>query len=312
MIVGSIRSGLVEAVHPVAAIAVDRDGRILASTGDVTGREFFLRSAIKPVQAAVTERHGADLGLEQLAVAASSHRGLPIHIAYVEQMLGEVGLSTGNLRCPPDRPSDAASDRLWAAAGRSEPESVFHNCSGKHAAMLRACLASGWSLEYEGLDHPLQQAVIAMAEAFAGRTVTPTGVDGCGVPTLRSDVVGLARTFACIAVDPEMSRVRAATMRYTALTRDGGRAETEIARWVPTIVKGGAMGCLGVAWPEGGIGFAAKSWTGEGAAANVAVLSLMVDLGILSGHPLQQLESVLTPVVLGGGRPVGGLAVIER
>jgi len=72
------------------------------------------------------------------------------------------------------------------------------------------------------------------------------------------------------------------------------------------------MGCIGIAWPEGGIGFAAKCWTGDGAAATVAILTVMSDLGILSGYPREQLAAVISPEVLGGGAPVGNLAVIER
>jgi L-asparaginase II len=154
--------------------------------------------------------------------------------------------------------------------------------------------------------------VIAAAAEVTRRPVTPTGIDGCGVPTLRSDVTGLARAFARIATDPELEEVRTAAMRFTALTRDGERAETLIARWLPTVVKGGAMGCIGVGWIEGGVGIAAKSWTGDGAAADVAVLTMMEELGFVPSHPRMQLAGLFAPEVLGGGAPVGHLAVIER
>lgn len=312
MIIGSVRSGLVEAVHSVSVAAVDASGRVVAASGDVVDREFFLRSAIKPIQAAVSQRNGAGLGMEQLAVAASSHTAFPVHVSYVEQMLLDVGLEAGHLRCPPDHAASAEARVLWAQQGRSSPERIFHNCSGKHAAMLRACVANDWSLEYTARDHPLQQEVIAAAAEATGRSVTPTGTDGCGVPTLRSDVVGLARAFGRIATDPGLAEVRAAAMRYTALTRDGDRAETVIARWLPTVVKGGAMGCVGVAWVEGGMGFAAKSWTGDGAAADLAVLTVMEELGVVPGHPRSRLAGLFSPDVLGGGAAVGHLAVIER
>ncbi len=312
MIVGSIRSGLVEAVHPAAVAAVAGDGAVIATAGEATGRDFYLRSSLKPIQATIADRSGAALGLEQLAVAAASHSAFPVHVTYVEQMLLEVGLDAGHLMCPPDHPSAGDAEILWAVRGRTEPERVFHNCSGKHASMLRACVTQGWPLEYTPADHPLQRMIISAAEEFAGRSLQPTGIDGCGVPTPRIDVVGLARMFARIAVDPDLARVRSAAMRYPALTRDGDRAETVIARWFPSVVKGGAMGCVGIAWPEGGIGFAAKCWTGSGPAAEIAALTVMVELGVLSGHPLAQLDEVFAPVVLGGGTPVGHLAVVER
>ncbi len=311
MIVGSIRSGLVEAVHPVAVAVVDAAGATIASSGDVSGRDFFLRSALKPIQAAVTDANGAALGLEQLAIADASHSAFPIHVAHVEQMLLEVGLDAGHLRCPPDLPSHGDAEAIWVRRGRTVPERVFHNCSGKHAAMLRACVARDWPLEYTLADHPLQHEVIAAAAEYLGRPGEPTGVDGCGVPTPRSDVVGLARMFSRVGVDPEFARVRTATMRFPSLLRDGDRPEAQIARWFPGVVKGGAMGCIGIAWPEGGLGFAAKCWTGDGAAATVAILRLMSDLGVLSRYPREQLAGVIAPEVLGGGAPVGNLAVIE-
>ena len=59
MIVGTVRSGLVEALHPVSAVAVDESGAVIASLGDDLDREFFLRSAPKALQATVSQRNGA-------------------------------------------------------------------------------------------------------------------------------------------------------------------------------------------------------------------------------------------------------------
>lgn len=312
MIIGATRSGLVEAVFPVAVVAVDASGAVLAASGDVRDREFFMRSAIKAVQAEVSDRMGAALRLEQVALAAASHRGHPIHVAHVEQMLLEVGLEVGHLRCPPDRPGSPDADRAWAARGRSGPDRVFHNCSGKHAAMLRACVANDWPLDYTPPDHPLQRLVVTAAAEATGRAVTPVGIDGCGIPTLRSDVVGLARAFAAVATDDRFTRVRDAAMRFTALTGDGDHRESVIARAFPGVVKGGAMGCIGLGWPEGGLGFAAKCWTGDSTAAAVGLLDLMGTMGVLSGHARTLLAGVMAPPVLGGGHPVGRFEVLER
>ena len=43
------------------------------------------------------------------------------------------------------------------------------NCSGKHAAMLSACVAAGWpTAGYLERDHPLQQAIEARLAEAAG------------------------------------------------------------------------------------------------------------------------------------------------
>lgn len=311
MTVGSIRSGLVETFHPVSAVALDADGAVIATLGDDLDREFFLRSSPKPLQAWVAQTNGADLLPEQLAVAAASHRGFPVHIAYVESMLDGVGLGTDALLCPPDRPASPIADRVWAVQGRTAMESVFHNCSGKHAGMLRACVASGWPLDYTRLDHPLQLEVRRVAEEASQRPVESRGVDGCGIPTLRSDVIGLARIFRALVSEPDFIETTTAIARHTPLTSDGTSQEARLARWTPSISKGGAEGCIGLGMLEHGLAFAAKSWSGNMAAAVISIVELMDRVGVLPAYQREQLEPVAHPHVFGGGRPVGSLELIE-
>lgn len=312
MIVGSVRSGLVETRHQVVAVAVDESGSVIASLGDDSDGNFFLRSTLKPLQAMVSQGNGAALDPEQLAIAASSHSAFPVHVAHVTDMLLSVGLDHQHLRCPPARPSRSTSDRLWAVRGRVDKERVFHNCSGKHAAMLRACVANGWSLEYTDPDHPLQREIVAIASESSGRSVEPTGIDGCGVPTLRCDVIGLARIFSRLVNDPELVEVAAAASRITPLTVDGSRPESVLARWVPCIVKGGAEGCIGLGMLEHGVAFAAKSWTGLSAPAIVGLIELMDRVGVIPEYPRSRLAPIARPDVLGGGTRVGTLQLLDE
>lgn len=311
MIVGSTRSGLVEAVHPVVAAAVDASGRVIEVLGGDADRPIFYRSAVKPFQAAVSVRRGADLGPESLALAAASHGGQPVHVAIVAGMLADAGLDESHLLCPPDVPSSASAELRLTAAGAPTERRLHHNCSGKHAAMLRACSAQGWSLEYTEPTHPLQVEIVEFVSELVGASVAPTGIDGCGVPTLRGDVVGLARAFARLTTDPELRPIAENSARYTALTADADRSETVLARWFPAVVKGGAMGCVGAGWLDGSVGFAAKCWTGQGAPAVVGLITLIERLGLLPVHPRTQLAELAAPVVLGGGEPVGSTEVLS-
>lgn len=310
MLLGVVRSGLVESRHPVSVAAVDSDGKVVFRSGDDQDALFFLRSAAKPFQAVVSQRNGAALAPEQLAVAAGSHGGQPVHVALVEAMLAAAGLGPEHLLCPPTRPSSESALRRLAASGDAEPGRLFCNCSGKHAAMLRACVAQGWPLSYTDPDHPLQREILDEVEASTREAAGPVGVDGCGVPTFRGTVVGLARAFARLATDPSLASVAQAVARFTPLTSDGDRAEAELARWCPAAVKGGAQGCVGVAW-LGGVGLAAKCWTGEPAPAAAGVAIALHRLGILSEHGWKMLAGVARPVVTGGGEPVGHLEVLE-
>jgi L-asparaginase II len=311
VIVRVVRSGLVEAEHPVSAAAVDGSGTVLGSFGVDLDRDFFARSVIKPFQTLVSQRAGAGLGMEQTAIASASHGGQPLHVAFVRGMLADVDLSEADLRCPPARPSAAAADRRWYGSGSLEPLRVFHGCSGKHAAMLRACRASDWSFDYTEDDHPLHAEVKDIVSNASGRSVDPVGIDGCGIPTLRTDTVALARSYAALGTDGAFASILEAVERYTSLTSDGDRREARIARWVPGFVKAGAAGCIAAVWSEGGVGFAAKAWTGDDTAAAIALVGLMDRMGIVADHQREQLADVLAVPVLGGGRPVGRYELVS-
>lgn len=311
MRVGAARSGLIEARHEVAVAAVDPAGRTLASFGEDADRPFFLRSAAKPFQAFVSQQAGAGLVPEQLAVASSSHGGQPVHLAYVEAMLDEVGLEEDDLACPPSWPMSASAMRTASRAGLRSPRPLANNCSGKHAAMLRACLARGWSLAYTDPGHPLQTEVASCMRRVTGEDGGPVGVDGCGVPTFRGTVTGLARAYAALSTDPDLSEVAVAASRFAPLTADGDREEALLARWIPGVVKGGAMGCLGLGH-FGGVGIAAKAWTGALSAAAVGIIEMLRRLSLLPPHPEAALAEVARPPVLGGGRQVGALRPLRE
>lgn len=311
MLVGIVRSGLVESRHPVSVAAVDANGALVFRSGDDQGTPFYLRSAAKPFQAAVSRRNGATLAPEELAVAAGSHGGQPVHVALVKHMLEGVGLGPEHLLCPPAWPYTEGAMRRLAAAGVAAPQRVFHNCSGKHAAMLRACVARGWPLDYTNPAHPLQREILDEVARSTGGAPEPVGVDGCGVPTFRGTVAGLAGAFARLAVDPDLAPVADAMARFAPLTSDGDRSEAELARWCHAAVKGGAQGCVGVAW-FGGLGVAAKCWSGQAAPAMVAVIAALRRLGVLPDHGFEMLAEIARPVVPGGGHPVGHLQLLEE
>ena len=110
--------------------------------------------------------------------------------------------------------------------------------------------------------------------------------------------------------DPELAPVADAMARFAPLTSDGDRPEAELARWCHAAVKGGAQGCVGVAW-LGGLGVAAKCWSGQAAPAMVAVIAALRRLGALPDHGLEMLAEIARPVVPGGGHPVGRLQLLE-
>jgi len=302
----TVRSGVVETRHLGNVVAVDTDGSVIARWGE-PDRIYFMRSAAKPIQATVSVEVGGPLQPEEMAVACASHRGEPIHVALVRRILAGAGLGEPALRCPPAFPGHPPSRDRVVAGGTRVPAPIFHNCSGKHAAMLRACVAAGWPLEtYTHPEHPLQQRIIAAVAEAAGADVEPVGVDGCGVPAFQSTTESLARAYAAVATRDRYRAAAIAMHRFPALTSGTGRPEVAIARSTNGVVKGGAAGCLGVAI-IGQVGVAAKADDGSFEAAAVGMVAGLVRLGYLPDTAAHGVAGVERIPVLGGGVPVGYL-----
>ena len=297
------RSGLIETTHYGAVAVVDMAGEVVARWGDIDA-VFFLRSSAKPFQALIAHETGAEMSRQQLALACASHNGDPVHIALVEQMLGEVGLDESALRSPPSFPLGARARDLVASVN-TEPRRVWHNCSGKHAAWLRSCVASSWPTDsYLQPDHPLQERIRALVSELGGFPVDPVGVDGCGAPVLRTTVRAVATMFARLAGEERLGMVFAAMHNYPALVSGTGNGDALIATALHAAAKSGAAGCIGVAVKDQ-FGVGAKSWDGVGQVAEMAAAHALASVMPPVPAVSNALEPVLSPPVLGGGEPVG-------
>ncbi|MGY1744430.1 asparaginase [Blastococcus sp. SYSU D00695] len=250
------RSGFLESVHRGALVVLSADGEVAHAAGDVA-RPVLPRSSNKPVQAtAYLDAGWAPRSAAELAIAAGSHSGEDGHRGLAGEVLAGAGLTPAALGCPPALPQHEPTRAAWLVAGRG-PERAAMNCSGKHAAMLAACVAAGWPTDgYLDRGHPLQQAVEARLAEAAGEPVTAVVVDGCGAPQHALSLTGLARGVLSLVSAPEGSAGRrvADAMRaepwYVAGT---GREDTGLMDAVPgLLVKGGADGVHVAALPGRG------------------------------------------------------------
>jgi L-asparaginase II len=234
----------------------------------------FLRSAAKPIQAIPLAEAYDDLDDDELAIACASHRAEPAQLAAVRKLLAR---------------ADATVDDLENGPQEGRPEGKLgHNCSGKHAGMLAACRANGWSVSgYRRPDHPLQERVAALV----GRA--ETAVDGCGLPTYALPLTAQAALFVSTP-----ARIAAAMRARPELVGGAGAVDTELMRRLPgSLAKAGAEGLLCVVDPQGR-GFAFKAEDGNGRALQPAV-------GAVFG--LEELARVELRNSL--GEPVGHLSV---
>ena len=300
LVAEAVRSGFVESFHHGSVAVLDATGSLVAAAGDPRGA-IFPRSSNKLMQATAMLRAGfAPSDEAELALAAASHHGEPMHTERVAAMLARAGLGTEALACPADLPIDPEARRQAGS-----PERIFMNCSGKHTAMLLTCLAAGWPIAgYTDPEHPLQQALRQEVERLSGEAVAATGVDGCGAPVLAISLTGLARAFWNAVSAPHAAferRVADAMRAHPELVSGTGAADARLMRAVPGLLsKSGAEGVAAVAVP--GVGAVALKVDDGGERARLPVMvEALTHLGLRS----EELAAVGRTPLLGGGRPVG-------
>lgn len=305
-----VRSGLAESYDDVAAIAIDGDGTVLYSSGAI-GQPIFYRSAIKPFQAIAAARTGLDLPSSHLAISCASHGGYPVHLAIVDQILSDHGLTRDALATTPGRPLSHDADVLQILRGNTRLEPRFHNCSGKHAGWLAACTVAGWDIAtYLDPRHPLQISILEVMAEYSGESAPPVGVDGCGAPTLRGSIATLARAFSLLSVKGEAAAVAAAMTAYGALMSDNIRRDGRVGVTWGGPQKRGAEGLYVMSLH--GVGIASKSESGFDDTALAAALIVADELGLMPQSMSEILADQISPPVHGGGAVVGHTVVLDR
>ena len=243
-------------MHRGALVVLGADGSVTFAAGDVD-RPVLPRSSNKPVQATALLAAGwSPRSTEELAIGAGSHNGEDGHRDLVAGMLSAVGLGPDDLGCPPAMPQHDPTWAAWQVEDRA-PDRLAMNCSGKHAAMLSACVAAGWPTDgYLEREHPLQQAIEARLAEAAGEPVRAVVVDGCGAPQHALSLTGLARGVLSLVEAPSGSRDRSvadAMRAHPWLVAGTGREDTDVMSAVPGLLtKVGADGVHVAALPGAG------------------------------------------------------------
>lgn len=311
-----VRSGLEESVHLGHVAVCDAEGRVVAYVGD-PHRPVFARSAMKPLQAAVSLRAiEGELPDDQVAVMCASHNGEPVHELTVRRLLRTAGLGVSALRNPPGWPLDPQS-----MAKAERPRRVLHNCSGKHAGMVTACACAGWDREaYTEPGHPLQRRVLRAVLRGIDLPEVHVGVDGCGVPVHGMPLRALAILYARLARPDRFGSLAGVVARSTAAMRAqpyivGGRERTDTAVMqasAEVLVKSGAEGLSCAAVLNPALGVAVKVADGGERASGPALIHALAALGALSEAQVARLDRIARRPVTGGGRRVGDVVADFR
>jgi L-asparaginase II len=300
------RSGFLESVHRGSLVVLGADGGVLLAAGAVD-RPMLPRSSNKPVQATALLAAGWTPGsAAELAIGSGSHSGEDAHRGTAAAILDAAGLTPEHLGCPPALPLHEATRAAWLVEDRA-PDRLAMNCSGKHAAMLAACVAAGWPVEgYLDRGHPLQQAIEERLGEASGEPVSAVVVDGCGAPQHALSPTGLARgVLSLVEAGPgSPGRAVADAMRAEPWFVAGtGREDTALMQAVPgLLVKGGADGVHVAAVPGAGA-VALKLDDGGDRGRMPALAAGLRRLGV----PAEQLGPWLQLPVPGGGGVVGSV-----
>ena len=295
------RGGIVESRHKGIAALVDPDGKLIDHLGSAK-RLIYPRSAVKPLQVVAMRRAGLLLEGEQLAVSSSSHQGTPAHIALVEAILRNSGLSEADLQCPLAWPGNPT-----ARAESSGESRLAFNCSGKHAAFLAACVVARFDTKtYLAADHPLQQLIVQVLEEYSGEKILHSSIDGCGAPLHAMTVEGLARAIGRFTatetdvVDAMLANPWAVgdTASMDALVMQHGM-----------VAKVGAEGVF-VIGLRSGHGVAVKIADGSMRAAPLVALALLHRNSLITHAAYAELKSALAVKSLGGSQVLGELEIL--
>jgi len=311
-----VRSGFVESRHSGSAIVIDQHAEVIRSIGDVQA-PIFPRSCLKPLQAIAVMNAGVPLRGIAAVLATASHVGTARHVSVVRSMLAQAGLTEDALQCPADWPmdDDAKAEVIRDNGGRSP---VYMNCSGKHAALLLACVQNGWPVDtYLDPSHPLQQQVKDVVERFCGERPALTGVDGCGAPLFAVSLSGLARGIARVRTSSSTSPFaiyRNAGLLCEAVLENGwgiqgpGKPNTVVIERLGVFAKGGAEGVMVMSAPDGTT-VALKMLDGGMRASTIVALRLLADAGAIASADVENIAPELGLEVFGGGRVVGEVRV---
>ncbi|NPV88525.1 asparaginase [Coprothermobacteraceae bacterium] len=296
------RGNLVESVHYVDVAVVDATGRLIASAGSPQ-RVTYLRSASKPLQVlplVLDNLHEAyGFSAEEIALMCASHSGTLEHVALVRSALSKIGLDEGYLRCGVHEPYDK-STADFLKSNKLEITPAFHNCSGKHAAMLAQCVAHNWTLEnYYRPEHPVQQRILSTMSFFTDvpKDRIILGIDGCGVPVfgmpLYNAALGFARFSKPDNLPPELSTaVRYVTHAMTShpfLVAGPDRFDTDFMSVLGRrfVSKIGAEAVQAVGVLDKGIGIVVKVSDGNSRALAAITLEVLRQLGLINDEELR-------------------------
>lgn len=297
-------SAVFDLMHYGYVCIVDEHSNVLYSAGDCDDLVFY-RSASKPIQALPVFAHRLDekYGIEEKesVILSASHVGAPCHVEAVESILRKAGYTEDILCMNPTVPTDREANEERIRQG-VPPRKIFHNCSGKHAALLLVQkYLGGVPEDYWEVNTPVFEEIAKTIQIMAETDRMKVGVDGCGVPVFAVGIKNIAvsyKNLACIDTIHDENLQRAAAvnadriMKYPDMIRGKGFLCSIMNEDPNIIAKGGANGVYGFGLKKQRLGVAFKFIDGTEEAWAFMAKEILKALGALTPEHEKRLEAL--------------------
>ena len=304
------RGDVLDLIHLGHIAIVDEKSNIIYSAGDPENIVFY-RSASKPMQAIPAIRHGLnkEYGItdEESVIFAGSHAGEPFHIAALESIFSKADLNEETLIMKPAVPMNVTANEERIGKGLPRRK-MYHNCSGKHAALMLLQRKLGGKIEdYWKLDSLAQLEVMETIKILGETRRVETGLDGCGVPVFAVGLKHIAISFKSL-VRPAGIRDEALAQTvgdftplihtYPLMMAGTGRICTLLNQDPNIVAKGGANGVYGFALKKEGVGVAFKVSDGTEQTWPLLALGILEALGCLNPETKERMEELHPSIIL--------------
>lgn len=233
------------------AFSIFSQGRVVKHIGG--NPLLFGRSLTKPYQMKPIVRDLRELSLRARALTLASHNAETFHLEALDEIVEMERAETcgieifKQLKLPESLPLMTLGRNLLPLQKSNHP------CSGKHAAILRACIHRGWPVEsYLSLAHPYHAVYLESLKLVLGPGWQPakTATDGCGLPTPSFQLSELAHLFEALAARKDDDWIWSAMTENPEIIGGTDRLDTAIMQTAPGLIiaKEGADGLLGLAF----------------------------------------------------------------
>lgn len=291
-------------VHYGYVCIVDENSNVIFEAGDSEDFVFY-RSASKPLQSLPVFKYGLDklygLTEKESVILSGSHAGEKHHVEAVENILAKAGFTEDILCMKPTIPGNrkAIEDRIREGVPFRK---IFHNCSGKHAALLLIQKYLGGNPDdYWKVDTPVFREVEQVIKQMSETDEVKLGVDGCGVPVFAVGMKNIATAYKNLAC-PDMIKdesLRNAVIKSTGLImkhpemmRGEGLLCTIMNKDPNIIAKGGANGVYGFGLRKQRLGVSFKFVDGTEETWTFLAREILRALGALTPEHEERLNSL--------------------